>query len=648
MKRNYMISIPIMNGKCTDETRADYAAELHRAGAGRVFLALPRYFGDTPARREELALLRVNIPYFTAQGFDVGVWFSAVGHGGALEHEDSLNAGSFTRITGFQGAVCDDSFCISDPDFIAATADYVRALAEAGAKMIQLDDDFRLGHRSNGMGCTCDRHLAMFASRCGKHWQREDLYDALWSGGPSDLRTAWLDLMGESMENFARVLRDTVDAVDPAIRLGFCAAPDSWDADGTDVVRLTRIFAGRTKPFLRLIGAAYWAANGRAHTIGDIINYERLELSWVREKAPDIEVYSEGDVYPRPRYRCPAWLVESMDAALRTDGRFDGMLKYMLDYSQHPLYETGYIDRHVRDLPLLETFEDAFAGTVSRGIYVHHAEHTLRSARFGENTPAAPNRISDVYIPAGARFLDCLSVPVSTEKGDEPVLVVGESVRDMPREYLHDGVILDASAARILAESGTDVGFVSAVPASRPSHERFPAMGALHAETIRPEAQGEYFRFTLKPGAEVLSTFSAGEDTFPAVWFYENGDGQRFLVYAFDFFSTDLRAPLAYSYCRQEQFRRAVGRLKDGYSLPAFCGKEPDLFLIVRDRQETGERIVGVFNSTQDELLSTVITLDREYREVSFFPGCMGHIEGRNVVIDGVVPAHAFTGFTVR
>jgi hypothetical protein len=55
----------------------------------------------------------------------------------------------------------------------------------------------------------------------------------------------------------------------------------------------------------------------------------------------NIEVLSEGDVYPRPRHKIPANYLEIFDTALRAADCTNGIHKYMLDYTSNAgNYET--------------------------------------------------------------------------------------------------------------------------------------------------------------------------------------------------------------------------------------------------------------------------------------------------------------------
>ena len=95
-------------------------------------------------------------------------------------------------------------------------------------------------------------------------------------------------------------MRESVDSVNTEIRLGTCTCMSSWDIDGISAKDTAYILAGNTKPFLRLIGAPYWAVERNwGNCIQDVVELERMESSWTREE--EIEIMAEGDAYPRPR-----------------------------------------------------------------------------------------------------------------------------------------------------------------------------------------------------------------------------------------------------------------------------------------------------------------------------------------------------------
>ncbi len=222
-----------MNASCdTDAHRAQFLDMVRRIGAERIFLVMPRFLTACPAREEALALLRINAAYFKANGVaEVGTWFTGMGHGSPLDHESGEEFPNFRRLVHFGGSTLEDTFCLSDRSYCDAVASYVADMGACGVDLVQLDDDLRIGHRIDDLGCVCDYHMAEFARRTGREWTREALYQAVYSGAPSETRTAWFAMMREMFYDFAKILREKLDTVSPDIRLGFCSGPKSYDPD---------------------------------------------------------------------------------------------------------------------------------------------------------------------------------------------------------------------------------------------------------------------------------------------------------------------------------------------------------------------------------------------------------------------------------
>ncbi len=546
-----MISIPIINERSTAETRPSYLAWLKKAGADRVFVCPGNPYGDRKkleAIRERLA---ENITYYTENGLEVGVWINGLGHGGMLAHEVSARVGDYTRIRGLgNGGESDDSFCPLDPRFVAMYREYVRVLAEAGAKMIQIDDDLRISmHGPVAIGCACPLHMAEFNRRAAEagladhERTREELAAELFSGRPTPLRAVWLGLMGDTLKDFCAALREELDSVDPTVRMGHCACLSTWDTDGVDSITLSRILAGSTRPFLRLIGAPYWN-NGHSFgtvNLASIVDLERMQFAWCREYAPDIELMSEGDVYPRPRYNTPSSYLEGFHQALIADGSPD-ILKYMLDYTYDTGYETGYIRRHCRTKVLRDCIAEAFRDTEPAGIYVFEEMRKLADM---DCTGIPEGPLSYRLMPAAANFAEALSLPISFVRSPytKTAMLVGENAKYAPDEMCRMPLILDCAAARILTERGFDVGLAGCVPMDKPGSEAFPDGRVMPVDT-----DGRFYRLTPAEGAVCDSRYPDGS---PAVYRYDRKDGGRVIVYAFDFDTVSRASAIIRNYCRR-------------------------------------------------------------------------------------------------
>ena len=167
-------------------------------------------------------------------------------------------------------------------------------------------------------------------------------------------------------------LKELLDEVDETIRMGFCAGYTSWDVEGADAIELTKLLAGKTKPFLRFTGAAYWvqsAKNRFQHQkMNEVIEVVRMQEYWSRESG--VEVFHEDDTFPRPRYCTSASQSECYDVPLRASGGV-GSFKYLFCYDIEPEKELGYVKKHIRNMPLYDFIETHFDDKQAVGVQVY-------------------------------------------------------------------------------------------------------------------------------------------------------------------------------------------------------------------------------------------------------------------------------------
>ena len=88
----------------------------------------------------------------------------------------------------------------------------------------------------------------------------------------------------------------------------------------------------------------------------------KIVLETLKDKG--IELISEGDTWPRPRFVTSAARLECFDMALRADGNIDGILKYMECYVSSAAYETGFVDAHIAHEGLYQQIEQHFSGKI--------------------------------------------------------------------------------------------------------------------------------------------------------------------------------------------------------------------------------------------------------------------------------------------
>ena len=630
----WTVDVPILNNDLVRYGGWEAVrAELTRAEADWVELGMGPYELDPVRRQAKFATLRENCRRLQTAGIvpcarTWAFWFEGKSHFTTIRAADGFDAKTFA--------------CPLDPDFRRMEAEYVADMARSGARIVILDDDYCYGNRhAKALTCTCPLHLRRIGELLDEPVTAADLQKRVLSGGPNRVRDAWLKVNGESLKAFACEMRKAVDAVDPTIRLGLCGQATTWDVDGVDSATLARLLAGRTRPLLRLISGPYWAArNIRGFRMQDVFEYNRLQLSWCGD---DIDVFGEGDPYPRPRYACPAAYLELFDLMLRANGGFAGDFKYMIDFFSPVDYERGYVDRHVRNRPLRTAIDRLFGGKAAVGVRVRERMRKFAGMTAPEGRSDTPWHLATLVPAAGAFLADC-GVPTAYEDGDGVTIAFGDNVRDLAPEAMRRGVILDVPAAQILADSGVDVGLRKVGARFKAADEWFDAEKAfVHAS---PSFEG--FRISIDEKAVVDSSFvlgglgfTIGAERTPAVYFYANADGGRFMVYAFDgYFSGPGKNR---GMARARQVSRGVKWLS-GKPLPAFTSGNPDVYLLAKKSADA--MAVGVWNLFADEMLDPVVELDAAYDSVTGV-GCDVTLVGNRVKIDHV-PAFSFAAFEVR
>ena len=609
----YKVSVPLVLDALKRSEKEDVLKTLRDLDAERVFLALGSYETDRKKYEETMETLKNETAFFKSRGFEVGCWLWTF----MVKNNDR-----FIPMTFPDGTTDREEVCPSDPDFVGFAADYVAGIAKTGVDMIMFDDDFRYGFISGKMACTCPNHRSYTEKLLGKPLP-ENLKDYIFAGAKNDVRSAWIKAKGHFFREFAKRMRAAVDAVDPSIRFGLCSCMSLWDQDGVSTDEISRILAGNTKPFMRLIGAPYWAA--RRSSFGSRLQYvvetERAELSWV-ENRDGIEIFSEGDSFPRPRYACPASYVEGFDTALRADGRLDGILKYGIEYCGSVNYERGYAESHVENRPAYRTTDEMFSGKDCVGVRIRRARDTYENSAIPDAVKGTP-RVQYLFFSDSAKLFSTLSIPTVYSGKGVTNAAFGEEARSLGADAFEGGLILDAAGAKILSDKGVDVGLreygekFAAGEEFYPDYHEYGACGSGRAVRIKADKK-----------AKILSTY--GEN--PAAYLYENAAGQRFLVLCFEAFENS--ESIWRQYTKGRQIADALPWLS-GKKLPAYSPGNPDLYLMAK---EGGGRLaVGLWNFHPDAVRKPVIELAKKYKKARFF-NCEGTLEGDRLTLSRLEP----------
>ena len=609
----YPVSIPAMAispafdcGKVIEDARL--------AGASRIMLAIDTLSTDQTYMENIYAILEDAIPRIRKSGLEACVWFWGLR---ILEEEP------FVRLTDCTGDNCRRSHrcCPLDEDFLKFMEGQVKAFAALKPDLILFDDDLTFeNYTYKSIGCFCRLHRARMEEMLEETiTDTEELYRAMFSGKPNKYRNALLKINGDSLKSFALRMRQAVDSVDPAVRMGQCGCVTTFDQDGVDSFTLSKLLAGSTKPFLRLIGAPYWEKSGlHSNTLMDVIETERLERSWY--EGNDIEILTEGDTYPRPRGRVPASYLEIFDAALRADGSFDGILKYMLDYYSHADFERGYLERHLKDQLDLENIHTLFRPLPAAGVRVYEQMRKTEQADYThslfETDPVRHHLFS-----RAARLLSHNSIPTVYAGTGVAGIAFGENARYLPPEAFGKPLILDIPAARILAENGIDTGILEFGERCSVRQEQY------FSETVYIQKHGVDIPFAysvkLSPEARVESLWHLSSGRAPASYTYQNAHGHRFLVFCADGY--DWEKDFYANYARQKQL---LNFLPD---LPVAVTGQPELYLLCK--QAEGRLAVGLFNCFADSIAPLTIHLAETYHSCRPFR-CHAALDGATLRIE--------------
>lgn len=640
-RRPWLTAVPLsVSNPLFEQYYPEMVRRCTNAGVGRVFLCVSRCVGDEAQKQRELALLRRYVPRLKVQGFEVGVWFSSLGHGGTTQGTDPAERDALGQMVDLDGERGSESNCPLDPAFQALCGEWVQRLAETGVDIIMLDDDFRMSFRNGGRFCCCEHHRPLLEQALGEPFDAARMKQALSEGGPNRWRDAWLQAQGEGLRRFAKELRRALDEVRPDVRLCHCAVLSTWDVDGVDSLTLAKDFAGNTRPLLRLIGAPYWAAlrNFGEVNLSTVCEYERLQQDWA--VGSGVEIFCEGDVYPRPRYTTPAAYLEGFDEVMQAAGTSDGILKYMLDYCASPAYETGYYDRHLRNKGIVRSIHKQFDGKQAVGVTVFEPMHTLAVSH-------APGSLEGRCPPASLRFVTDNNLPVRYDAGEDATVIFGDAAELATPDQLLHGAILDAAAARILQRRGFDVGVAAVGEQICPTRERYLA----EKETVAVYG-GRFVRLQAAKGAELLSVLllegsDPARDRAPGCFRYQNNAGQRFLIYAFDArYSVQQGAQcgIMRGWCRAAQLRGQLAWLARR-APDALCDPAPDLYMLVK--RDAHSLTVGLWNFGVDSVFCPRVQLGTDWP--TLLPGTSGAmLVGRTVTLPELAPfGHAHFTLTL-
>lgn len=621
----YKISVPAGNGAMMRYGPESTLAALKRFDAERVFISVGSYIKNEEHKKKSFEALKKHTEYFKFNGLEVGAWLWTF----------MFYSGSpYQYMVGIDGAEYKQQACPKDEKFVEFASEYIKEIAKCGVDLIMFDDDFRYGFHNVYPACLCPLHLKAISDITGETLTREEINAHIMTGGKNKYRDAYIKANGDAFRHFARKIREAADEVNPDVRVGFCTCMTGWDVDGVDAAEIARLLAGdKTKPFVRLIGAPYWAAQGSwGHKLADTVEMERMESVWT--KSDDIEIMAEGDAFPRPRMNTPASYLENYDTAIRASGCTDGILKYGIDYTSKPDTEQGYAKMHERNRAVYKWIDENFKG-VSDGVRVFTSMKKLSDVKM-------PTKVNYIYnpdflvFPYASRTLAYCSVPTTFTGKGTYTAVFDENARALPEDMLGDGLLLDIAAAEILTERGFDCGIRNIGEPIHADSEIFS-----DENEIISVRDALIYDVTFDKKAEVLSYAEHGGKKIPVSVRYENEKKQRFFIIN----NNPRLAPqqdIMRHYRRSRQYADAAQWLSEK-KLPAYVYGCPELYIQCRRDEKNGTLTVGLWNNFADPAIEPAVELDGEYKDFTYF-NCTGRFENGKLRLSDV-PPFSFAAF---
>jgi hypothetical protein len=579
---------------------------------------------DKESYQRQIDRMREACAFFKGHGYEVGAWFWG------LRFDEEFG---FTRIKTLDGKNVGLFACPSDKNLLQKFQSCIVDVARTGVDIILLNDDLRFG-AWGGFGCVCDNHLKMISNELGEDVDAEQIRALIISGGKNKYRDAFLKANRISLENYAIQMRKAVDSVNQNIRLGFCACMTSWDIDG-DAFELAKLFAGNTRPLVRLIGAPYWSASGsEKNRLQAVIELERMEASW--NPYPEIEVIAEGDVYPRPRLNCAANYLEGFDTALRASGALSGIMRICIDYVSNVGYENGYKKIYLKHKPVYDSIKKHFDGKNHIGVRLYESKNKVAVMQI-PNALGTRSDMEEAFYSPAARILCANAIPTTYQGGGVTGVAFGENAYGLNEECFDKGLIIDALAAKILSDRGMDVG-VDAFGPALPI--RFQYIN--NDDNYIIAAGGAAFDIKVNSSAEIISFVGMEQDnpSIPFCYKYQNQKGQKFLV--FNCIANDCEMILKH----QANAKIIADNTEwlSGSKLPAFSYGNPNLY--VQCKEDENSLVVGIWNFFEDEALEPVVQLGRHYKSAEFLCGA-GTLLGDSVKLDDI-PPFAFRGIVLN
>jgi len=492
---------------------------------------------DIYARRMELAAKRLDA-FRQADIPSVGInVLCTIGH--VNEAWSYMPPLPFQAMVGHDGSVSHSCACPNTPEMRA----YVRAkyelVARAKPDFIWVDDDIRMHYHGVEFGCFCPACLALFATRAGRTYTREELVQAFDVPGQGGVRELWVEQNIATLESLMTEVRTTIHKVNAGIVIGKMTAGPGWTTYSGQA--LDRWFTA--------LGATKGRPGGGFYTDERPLDmlYKALECGRQRAALPPSvrNVQYELENFPYQRLKkSPASVVNECSLALAHG--LNGVAFNMLGMPASTFEDNlPWVKAIPAARPVWEKWVAHAAGLPTAGLWAAWSAQMMarRSVRPGENWWGMGRH--NINIP---KVLGEIGLPLASDTPACGTVLCGHVAEvfsdDELKAMLARGVLMDSMALELLTERG--LGHLTGVRLAKRLDngmwERFTddpmngrAAGEIRDARIEFWGDAKGMADVLEPIAQGVRVLTNIEDYFarpqgPGMTAFENELGGRVVV----------------------------------------------------------------------------------------------------------------------
>ncbi|MGI6574182.1 MAG: hypothetical protein ACOX19_12500 [Fermentimonas sp.] len=518
----------------------------------------------------------------------------------------------YQYLTGIDGRVSEISFCPLDPGFRKALSTNIATVVSiAHPFMVVMEDDFTLSHA--GFGCFCPYHLAEFNKKLGSSYTREELLDIFSTVTPDSiqLRREWALLSKDSLASLAGLIRQKVDEFAPETRILLCQ-PGSADIQGDMTEAVTKAFAGKTRPAVRLYGTDY------GHDHPEVLPNTIFHVLYCSQRLPtNFELFHESDTFPHTRFFVSSAKIKSLMTAAFAYGVDDARF-HPVQNTDNLLEEVGYLNMFKHEVQRFNTLKKAVKNCRVEGCEIMYDPF--------EHVVSVPGRGNKRY--AWANVTGRLGIP-HTSSGGRVKMISGSTVEllgdDDITKLLSGSVFLDGKAALSLSKRGfSDLIGATVIEGGQP---KFMYEGIRDNSGIKDitgkimynflifvvaTEGGEFVELQPLNNAKVITDFLDGEEkaVTPGIITYENRLGGRVAITAFDLNNNSSSAVINYK--KKEILSQTIEWLGKE-PLPVFIKNAPNVFCIFNRSKSNDYAIVVIISLCSDPFDSITLEVAPEW-----------------------------------